>query len=192
MPLPRRSFLYLRHGETDWNIAGRNQGRTDIALNARGVEQAHAAARALAGVSISTIIASPLARCRHTAEIVAQAVRAPLMFHDDLMEASFGVEEGRIRGQGGWYKAWVAGEATPEGAESFAELKARALRGLAAAIGQPGPVLVVAHGTLWRAARAALGLPFDTPLPNAVPLSVSPEPPPSTGWLIEELSRAEL
>ena len=31
----------LRHGETDWNVAGRLQGRHDVPLNRRGRAQGH-------------------------------------------------------------------------------------------------------------------------------------------------------
>ncbi|MDE2379805.1 histidine phosphatase family protein [Bradyrhizobium sp.] len=41
---PSRSFYCLHHGATDWNRQGRFQGRTDNALNADGIAQAHAAA----------------------------------------------------------------------------------------------------------------------------------------------------
>jgi broad specificity phosphatase PhoE len=37
--MPRPTLYYIRHGETDWNVAGRLQGRHDVPLNARGRTQ---------------------------------------------------------------------------------------------------------------------------------------------------------
>ena len=43
-------MIYIvRHGETQWNAEGRNQGRQDIELNEKGRQQMERAARELAG-----------------------------------------------------------------------------------------------------------------------------------------------
>ncbi|OZB68777.1 histidine phosphatase family protein, partial [Thiomonas sp. 13-64-67] len=65
-PEPTR-IIAIRHGETDWNAASRIQGHTDIALNARGLEQARLAARALADEPLAAVYASDLQRAWQTA-----------------------------------------------------------------------------------------------------------------------------
>lgn len=60
--------IYLvRHGETDWNQAGRLQGQTDIDLDAQGFAQAAEAAERLKEVPFEIAFCSPLIRARHTA-----------------------------------------------------------------------------------------------------------------------------
>jgi hypothetical protein len=44
VPIPKRDFYFLRHGQTDWNAEGRFQGHSDVPLNAIGLPQARAAA----------------------------------------------------------------------------------------------------------------------------------------------------
>ena len=63
-------FWFLRHGETDWNAQGLSQGNVDIPLNPTGYAQARSAAERLRRRGIATIVTSPLARARVTAEIV--------------------------------------------------------------------------------------------------------------------------
>jgi broad specificity phosphatase PhoE len=58
-----RIFL-LRHGATDWNLAGKCQGLTDVELNAAGRAQAEAAAELLAGEAVAAIYSSRLTRAR--------------------------------------------------------------------------------------------------------------------------------
>lgn len=181
--IARVAFLYLRHGETDWNEAGRAQGRSDIPLNARGRAQAEAAARVLEGAPLDAIVASPLARAAETARIVAGLRGLPVTFADGLREVSFGEREGERMGD--WYERWLAGDETPAGAESFAELTARAAGTLAELLVPGRRVLLVAHGALFRAIRAALGLPIHQRLANGVPLVCTP----SDGkWTVEPVS----
>jgi probable phosphoglycerate mutase len=94
--IPLRSFYFLRHGQTDWNLAGRFQGHTDIPLNEVGLAQARDAAKVLARCRIDLVAASPLIRARKTAEIVAERLGTPLLFDDELKERHFGRFEGLV------------------------------------------------------------------------------------------------
>jgi len=173
------AFWFLRHGETDWNARMLSQGRADIPLNPVGLAQAERAAEALAGRGIRTVRASTLSRARVTAEIVAARLGLPVTLDPELMECAFGVQEGQE--MSGWFDDWIAGTATPEGAEPFADLRARTVRAIDRATAEPGPVLVVAHGALWRAFRQAAGLEANIRTPNALPLWVEP-PAEGRGW----------
>ena len=169
-PVP---FWFLRHGETDWNAEGRSQGRTDIALNSVGLAQARRAARTLAGIGgIATIVASPLVRARVTAEIAAEALGLPVAFDEGLQEVNFGEQEGLPMGD--WYDDWIAGTYTPAGAETFSGLLARAVAAVNRATALPAPVLVVAHGALFRALRLAFGHEPNVRTPNALPIHCAP------------------
>jgi probable phosphoglycerate mutase len=96
MPIPRRSFYFLRHGQTDWNAQGRFQGHTDVALNELGLSQAHLAAQALADCPIDIIVASPLIRALKTAAIIAERLNRPLFVDSALRERHFGAFEGLV------------------------------------------------------------------------------------------------
>jgi len=176
VPVPRVRpvpFWFLRHGETDWNAQGLSQGHTDIPLNAVGLAQAQRAARTLGGCGIATIVSSPLSRARVTAEIAAEALGlAVAAFDDDLREVNFGVQEGEPMGD--WYDDWIAGTYTPERAEPFATLLARAVAAVNRAVERPAPVLVVAHGALFRALRLAFGHEPNVRTPNALPIHCEP------------------
>lgn len=162
------SFWYLRHGETDWNARGVSQGNTDIPLNANGIAQARAAGPLLRGRGITTIVASPLSRARVTAEIVAESLGLPVSLDPDLREVGFGVQEGKTMGN--WFPDWLAGRFTPEGGESFPVLTARTVAGINRAVANPPVVLVVAHGAVFRALRAAMGIVPATSTRNAAPI----------------------
>lgn len=90
------ALIYLvRHGETDWNLAKRIQGSTDIPLNATGREQAASTGRLLARREWDLIVSSPLVRASETAEIIAAqtGLGAPLLV-EAIMERQYGDAEG--------------------------------------------------------------------------------------------------
>lgn len=170
--LTRVAFWYLRHGETAWNALNLSQGRVDNPLNESGIAQAHAAASLLRYRGIASIVASPLSRARVTAEIVGQALGLPITLDPDLQEVSFGVQEGQPMSD--WFTDWVAARFTPEGAESFPALRARAVIATNRALVHEPVVLIVAHGALFRALRAEMGLTASVRTQNAQPLFCEP------------------
>jgi len=182
------AFWYLRHGQTDWNAENLAQGRTDIPLNEAGIAQAHTAAPLLRGRGITTIVSSPLQRARATASVAAAELGLPVAFDPDLHEVSFGEMEGKpMLAQ--WFTDWMAGRYTPAGAESFAELRARAATVISRALtNHPAPILIVAHGALFRALRAEMGLEPDVRLANAIPQFCAPPPPGQSVWTLTPAS----
>ena len=93
------NIYMLRHGETDWNLAGRLQGHTDIPLNQNGKNQIRIAAEALNALAtdIDLIFSSPLSRAYESAEIVADRLnyeKKNIVVEPLLIERGFGVGEG--------------------------------------------------------------------------------------------------
>ena len=170
--IPPAPFFFLRHGETDWNRERRLQGNIDVPLNATGLAQAEAAAKRLVGAGVATIVASPLARARRTAEIAAEALGLAVEFEADIAECRLGVREGTP--DDGFLERWREGLESPEGGESFAQFCARTRAGLVRALARPAPVLVVAHGGVSASLRVALGRAPTTDIANAVPIRVEP------------------
>jgi uncharacterized phosphatase len=88
-------LVLVRHGETDWNLAKRIQGVTDIPLNDTGRGQAAAAAETLAAEDWHAVVTSPLQRARETARIIARRLGLDEPQVDDrLVERAYGEAEG--------------------------------------------------------------------------------------------------
>lgn len=66
--------IYLvRHGETDYNVAGRIQGGMDVPLNSTGLEQARRLGEKCveSGIYFDAILSSPKTRASKTAEVIS-------------------------------------------------------------------------------------------------------------------------
>jgi broad specificity phosphatase PhoE len=182
------AFWFLRHGETDWNAQDLSQGDIDIPLNAKGREQATSAAALVRGHRIASIVSSSLSRASDTAQAVSEVIGVPVQTDDGLREVKFGEQEGKPMGD--WYDDWIAGTYTPERAEPFAALRDRAVIAVNRALEQPAPVLVVAHGALFRAIRSAMGLQPNVRTPNAVPIYCEPPTAPGEPWTLLPVNSA--
>jgi 2,3-bisphosphoglycerate-dependent phosphoglycerate mutase/probable phosphoglycerate mutase len=90
---PRRLVLW-RHGETDYNAAGRMQGHLDSALTQVGWNQAKFAVPALARFSPDLVIASDLRRATDTATVLTEAIGVPLRIDKRLRETHLGEWQG--------------------------------------------------------------------------------------------------
>jgi len=157
------TLFLARHGETDWNAAGRWQGQTDVPLNERGRAQAREIALRLRAEGVRSIATSDLLRAQTTAEIVAAELGLVVgHVHADLRERRFGCFEGltreevAVRHPEAWQRYVADPGPAPPGGESREELLGRLLPAVSAAAERlAGPLLVVMHGGSMRALLAA-------------------------------------
>ena len=89
----------VRHGETDWNAAGRFQGHEDIALNAVGHAQAEALAERLAREPLTQVFCSDLIRTRQTVAPLLARLDLPVVYDAQWRERHFGRLQGMSREQ---------------------------------------------------------------------------------------------
>jgi broad specificity phosphatase PhoE len=169
----RPVLYYIRHGETDWNVEGRLQGRHDVPLNARGRAQAaHCGdilrdlfARDNRDPASLDYVSSPLKRARETMELARPALGLAAQgyrIEPRLTEISFGQWEGftiaqlRMRDP-----ARVAAREHDKwhfqapGGESYEAMAAR-MRDWHAGLTQD--TVVTAHGGTARGLMATLGI----------------------------------
>ena len=149
--------LYIiRHGQTDWNIAKKSQGRQYIPLNERGHFQAQCLGKAMENRPITAVFSSPQIRAMETAIAVASPAGVPVIPVRDLMEINYGVWEGKteeelLRDDRALYEAWwshPAETAPPEG-ESINQVNERCRQAWKEIKPQlTGDAAIVAHGGL--------------------------------------------
>jgi len=160
-------LLVLRHGQSEWNAAGRWQGHADPPLDRAGQLQAVAAAEVLG--TFDAIWTSDLQRANLTGQIIAELLGiGPVQVDPRLREHDVGPWEGLTlqEVEAGW-PGFLAARRRPDGFEDYtagAHRVMAALRDIAAE--HPGgQVLVVSHGGVIRAVRRELGAD-DPHLPN--------------------------
>lgn len=149
------TVVLWRHGQTEYNIAGRLQGQVDIPLNEAGRAQAAVAAPLVTRFSPAAIVTSDLGRAVDTAQAAAGLSGLEVTLDKRLRERSFGEWEGRydVEIHAGWPEqatAWREGlPLLGIGAEQRGEVALRfaaAVEEHAAALSSDQTLLVVAHG----------------------------------------------
>lgn len=167
------TVVLWRHGQTDYNLAGRMQGQVDIPLNAVGLAQAAVGAKALASAfQPAVIVSSDLVRAQVTAQALGEATGSRVRLDSRLRERSFGIWEGLTREEivaawPGEFEQWARGEnpeaVSAERVGAVGERMAAAVLDAAEPYGTGDVVVAVAHGAAIRAAiTTLLGQDADT------------------------------
>jgi len=153
-------LILLRHGETEWSMADRHTGRTDIALTPHGEAAAKALEPMLSRRDIVAVFTSPARRAVTTAAFAGLSNAQP---EPDLWEWDYGGYEGLTTAQilqrrPGWY-LWrdgvIPGDAAHPG-ETIEQVARRTERVLARVtpLLARGDVALVAHGHVTRVLTA--------------------------------------
>ena len=87
-------IILWRHGQTEWNVANKFQGHTDIPLNEVGRFQATHAAPLIAAMNPTMIIASDLSRAQATAHELVKLTGLEVITDERLRETNCGNWEG--------------------------------------------------------------------------------------------------
>lgn len=138
----------VRHGVTEWNLAGRWQGHADVPLAEAGRAQARLVGPRLAGRELDLVVASDLRRALDTARLALPGVEPKVDAR--LREIDFGEFDGLTSDDNERHPVWEAWVADPygmacPGGESFGDLLARA-RAWLASLPEAGEVVAFSHG----------------------------------------------
>ena len=95
-------FCLVRHGETDWNVARRLQGHTDIPLNQHGIAQAIQMAKVLKAIDLQfdVLYSSDLQRAANTAAAIEEMFSVKAIIDQQLRERHLGALQGLTTEEG--------------------------------------------------------------------------------------------
>jgi probable phosphoglycerate mutase len=178
MNIPAKPFYFIRHGQTDWNLAKTVIGHHDIPLNETGITQAVKAATILHNIPFKSIVTSPLKRAHETATIIAAQQQISQYVHpiNNFKEVCFGSMEAQPKGDSVWMLQWRQGFLEIPQAETHIDFVQRVKAGLIEALTFPDPILIVGHGGTYFALSDLLGFPFSMEIvENTQPILFQPQ-----------------
>jgi len=141
------NICLIRHGETDWNVLGRLQGREDIPLNENGKLQAKHCGFALKGMNMNwkAIVTSSLIRAKQTAEIMSDILNVQEIYDDDnFIERDYGKASGLTEKE----RIALFPDGKYEGIENWETLRDRMYNSIIYYAGKffPDNIIIVSHG----------------------------------------------
>ena len=145
-----KSFLFIRHGQTDWNKENKLMGQQNIPLNETGRKQALEAAQKISKFKISKVFSSPLLRANQTAQIISTQLKIKYVILPGFTEYSWGDCEGTIMPNSP-VTHFLINKNTINSNISVDEFKSNVLKALNTATNTPPPLpLIIGHGvTFW-------------------------------------------
>jgi broad specificity phosphatase PhoE len=156
-------IIMVRHGESEWNVLGKWQGRADTKLTDAGRRQAREAALcvAQAGLEIRRVVASSLSRAHETAEIFTKTLGLNSPTVDDrLVETDVGPWEGlREHEIEAAWPNYLRDRRTPPDFEPPHAVFERATSALRELHSDQENVLVVSHSGVIRTIRRVMDVP---------------------------------
>ena len=164
-------FYFARHGQTDWNLQGRWQSRSDVPLNATGRGQAQALRQALQRrqVEFTQALSSPLQRAIDTARILLAGSDIEPEIEPALAELDLGDYEGQFESDvkasmGKSYDEWRAllMQVAAPGGESINDVATRVTPLVERLRSSKGVILLVGHQYVNMALKAKLSGCFST------------------------------
>ena len=171
--LLKKSFYFVRHGETDYNLNYLCAGsQIDAPLNQTGKRQAKSLREKISALPIDKVICSPLKRTRQTA---THATSHPLIIEHDMRECDLGDFEGKpVPDFIQHIKTTSANTPFPNG-ESRDEVTKRVLAAVNKSLLTHGEnLLFVSHGIVYGSLLEIVGIPFHH-IPNAGLVQFKPQ-----------------
>ncbi|MBA3754351.1 MAG: 2,3-bisphosphoglycerate-dependent phosphoglycerate mutase [Nitrospira sp.] len=158
-------LVLIRHGESQWNLENRFTGWVDVPLSPKGIEEAQAAGKKLAGFTFDRAFSSVLARANETLRIILEAIgqtTIPIENDKALNERMYGELQGLDKAETAkkygdeqvkiWRRSY---DVRPPGGESLKDTAGRVLpyydNRIKPSVLKGDTILIAAHGNSLRA-----------------------------------------
>lgn len=176
----KKTLIFVRHGQSEWNIDNRIQGTTNTKLTTKGKMQAERLALELSNYNIDKIYSSCLDRAKNTALTVGAVINKPIDLESSFNEMNFGIWQGKTMKEieinhNKDFNIWMKepDKLNLENAENLKSLReklAPKLEEIIISMDDQETVLIVTHGTTLKTAILTL---LDMPLSNYKNFAIS-------------------